>query len=146
MLKIVGGSASDCSGVTRRNFLQAGVLGLGGLSLADLGRLRAAAGNAARDTSAILFWLSGGPGHMETWDPKPEAVAQFRGPFGATRTALPGVLFGELLPETAKIADRLAVLRTVRHGSGDHTKSNHWMLTGYEGPAFNVADFKVQRR
>src|SRR5262245_50615390 len=103
MLKIVGGAASDCSGVTRRNFLQAGFLGLGGLSLADLGRLRA--GAAARDTSVILFWLSGGPGHMETWDPKPEAVAQYRGPFGVTRTRVPGLQFGELLPETAKVAD-----------------------------------------
>jgi uncharacterized protein (DUF1501 family) len=146
MLTIVGGAASDCTGLTRRNFLQAGVLGLGGLSLADLGRLRAAAPAGPRDTSVILFWLSGGPGHMETWDPKPDAVAQFRGPFGATRTRVPGVLFGELLPETARVADRLAVLRSVSHGSGDHTKANHWMLTGYEGPAFNVPDFKVQRR
>src|SRR6516225_4155703 len=121
MLKIVcGGAVAECSGVTRRNFLQVGALALGGLSLADLTRLQAAHPAARRDSSVILFWLSGGPGHMETWDPKPEAVAQFRGPFGATRTALPGVLFGELLPETAKIADRLAVLRTVRHGSGDH--------------------------
>ncbi len=146
MLKIVGSAAADCSGVTRRNFLQAGVLGLGGFSLADLGRLRAAGSTARRDTSVILFWLSGGPGHMETWDPKPEAVAQFRGPFGAIRTRLPGAQFGELLPRTAKVADRLAVLRSVNHGSGDHTKSNHWMLTGFEGPAFNVPDFKVQRR
>ncbi|HEY7153784.1 MAG TPA: hypothetical protein VH575_07475 [Gemmataceae bacterium] len=88
MLKIRGGAATDCTGVTRRNFLQAGVLGLGGLSLANLARLRAAAPAAARDTSVILFWLSGGPGHMETWDPKPEAVAQFRGPFGAQRTPI----------------------------------------------------------
>ncbi len=146
MLKIVGSSATDCSGVTRRNFLQAGVLGLGGLSLADLGRLRASAPADTRDTSVILFWLSGGPGHMETWDPKPDAVAQFRGPFGAIRTRVPGVLFGELLPETARVADQLAVLRSVNHGTGDHTKANHWMLTGYEGPAFNVPDFKVQRR
>ena len=56
------------------------------------------------------------------------------------------MLFGELLPETAKAADKLAVLRGVNHGSGDHTKANHWMLTGYEGPAFNAADFRVQRR
>jgi hypothetical protein len=145
MLRIVGGAASDCSGVSRRNFLQAGVLGLGGLTLAELDSLRAAS-SQRRDTSVILFWLSGGPGHMETWDPKPEAVAQYRGPFGAIRTRVAGVQFGELLPETAKVADRLAILRSVNHGSGDHTKGNHWMLTGYEGPAFNVPDFKVQRR
>ena len=56
------------------------------------------------------------------------------------------MLFGELLPETAKVADKVAVLRSVNHGTGDHTKANHWMLTGFEGPAFNVPDFKVQRR
>lgn len=146
MLTVVGGTADDCSGVTRRNFLKAGVLGLGSLSLADLGRLRASNSTAARDTSVILFWLSGGPGHMETWDPKPDAVSQYRGPFGATRTRVPGTLFGELLPETARVADKVSILRSVNHGSGDHTKANHWMLTGYEGPAFNVPDFRVQRR
>jgi uncharacterized protein (DUF1501 family) len=146
MLTVVGGAVSDCTGLTRRNFLQAGALGLGGLSLADLGRLRAAAPQTAHNTSVILFWLSGGPGHMETWDPKPDAVAQYRGPFGAIRTRVPGILFGELLPGMAGVADKLAILRSVNHGSGDHTKANHWMLTGYEGPAFNVPDFKVQRR
>jgi hypothetical protein len=83
---------------------------------------------------------------METWDPKPDASAGFRGPFGAIGTSLPGVHLGELLPEQAKRMDRLAILRTVNHGSGDHTKGNHWMLTGYEGPAFNAPDNTVQRR
>ncbi len=135
----------DSTGLTRRSFLQAGLLGVGGLALGDLFRQRAVAA-AAKDTNVILFWLSGGPGHMETWDPKPEAVAGFRGPFGAIRTALPGVQFGELLPQQARIADKVAIVRTVHHGSGDHTKSNHWMLTGYPGPDFNAADFMVQRR
>ncbi|HCO26698.1 MAG TPA: DUF1501 domain-containing protein, partial [Gimesia maris] len=64
---------SDCSGVTRRNFVQAGLLGAGGLGLADLMKLKAEASIPAKqqDTNVILFWLSGGPGHMETWDPKP---------------------------------------------------------------------------
>src|SRR5687767_10461929 len=106
MLTVLGSAASDCSGVTRRNFLRAGVLGLGGLTLADLGRLRASSSSSSRDTNVILFWLSGGPGHMETWDPKPDAVTQFRGPFGATRTSVPGILYGQLLPEMAKIADK----------------------------------------
>jgi hypothetical protein len=148
MFRVIGGSGSDCTGITRRSFLQAGVLGVGGLGLSDLFRLRAAEPITPRvaDASVILFWMSGGPGHMETWDPKPDAVAQFRGPFGATRTSVPGVLFGELNPEQAKVMDKLAILRGVNHGSGDHTKGNHWMLTGFEGPAFNVPDFNVQRR
>ncbi len=142
MLRIFGGSARDCDGVTRRSFLQAGVLGLGGLSLPGLQRLRAegAADGAGRDRSVILFWLSGGPGHMETWDPKPDAPGGFRGPFGAIPTSVPGVHFGELLPEQARRMDKLAILRSVNHGTGDHTKGNHWMLTGYEGPAFNAPD------
>jgi hypothetical protein len=83
---------------------------------------------------------------METWDPKPAAPSGFRGPFGAIATSLLGVQVGELLPEQARIMDRLAILRTVSHGSGDHTKGNHWMLTGFEGPDFNAADNEVQRR
>jgi len=149
MLRIIGNTARHCDGVSRRSFLQAGLLGLGGLSLADffqLPRAQAGARGLSRDTSVILFWLSGGPGHMETWDPKPEAPEAYRGPLGAIRTALPGVQLGELLPGQAKRLDRLALVRTVNHGSGDHTKSNHWMLTGFEGPAFNAPDFKQQRR
>jgi hypothetical protein len=148
MLRVFGGGVRDCDWVTRRSFLQAGVLGLGGLALPDLLRLRAegAASETGRGRSVILVWLSGGPGHMETWDPKPEAPAAFRGPFGAIPTSLPGVHFGELLPEQASRMDRLAVIRTVNHGTGDHTKANHWMLTGYEGPAFNAPDNTIQRR
>jgi hypothetical protein len=133
-------------GLSRRSFVQAGLLGVGGLTLPDLFRIRAQAKSSAPDTSVILLWMSGGPGHMETWDPKPDAVPQVRGPFGAIKTNVPGVQFGELMPRQARIADKIAVVRTVAHGSGDHTKGNHWMLTGFEGPAFNAPDFKVQKR
>jgi hypothetical protein len=146
MFTVFGPSGRDCRGVSRRSFLRAGFLGLGGLTLADLCRLQAATPQASRNTSVILFWLSGGPGHMETWDPKPDAPVEYRGPFGAVRTAVPGIQFSELLPHEARLMDKLAILRTVNHGSGDHTKANHWMLTGFEGPAFNAPDFQVQRR
>ena len=149
MLRVVGEAGRECTGLTRRSFVQAGLLGLGGLGLADFFRLRAAAQASAasrRDTAVILFWLSGGPGHMETWDPKPAAPDQYRGPLGAIQTRIPGVLFSELMPRQAALLDRLAVVRTVNHGSGDHTKSNHWMLTGFEGPAFNAPDFRHQKR
>ncbi len=148
MFRVVGEAGRECTGLTRRSFVQAGILGLGGLVLPDFLRLRAAAAPhpPGRDTAVILFWLSGGPGHMETWDPKPDAAAEYRGPFGAIPTRLPGVRFGELMPRQAALADRLAIVRTVQHGSGDHTKSNHWMLTGFEGPAFNAPDFRHQRR
>ncbi|QDU09772.1 hypothetical protein V202x_31680 [Gimesia aquarii] len=138
----------NCEGVSRRSFVQAGLLGAGGLGIADLLKLKAegAINQRQQDTNVILFWLSGGPGHMETWDPKPEAPSDYRGPFESIATSLAGVSFGELMPEQAKLADHLAVLRTVNHGSGDHTKGNHWMLTGFEGPAFNAPDNRVQRR
>jgi uncharacterized protein (DUF1501 family) len=145
MLTIADRGSSPGIPLNRRNFLQAGVLG--GLGLADFLRLRAdGAVSRRRDTTVILFWLSGGPGHMETWDPKPDAVREYRGPLGAIRTRVPGIALSELLPCQARRMHKLALLRSVHHGSGDHTKANHWMLTGFEGPAFNVPDFRVQRR
>ncbi len=138
---------TQSTGLTRRSFVQAGLLGLGGLGLADFFRLRAGAQQPRQGaTAVILFWLSGGPGHMETWDPKPDAPAEYRGPLGSVATNIPGVRFGELLPRQAALMDRLAIVRMVNHGFGDHTKSNHWMLTGFEGPAFNAPDFRHQKR
>lgn len=133
---------------SRRSFLQAGALGLGGLTISDWLKLKAqgAVRSSAVGRNVILFWLSGGPGHMETWDPKPLAPAEYRGPLGAIATSVPGIQFGELMPEQARLAHHLAVVRTVKHGSGDHTKGNHWMLTGFEGPAFNSPDNRQQRR
>lgn len=149
MIRVSGLGSLDREGVSRRSFVQAGALGVGGLLLPDLLRARdaqaAALSPAAKEkTAVILFWCSGGPGHMETWDPKPEAPSEWRGPFGAISTNVPGIQFGELLPEQAKIADQLAVVRTVSHGTGDHTKGNHWMLTGWEGPDFNAVE-RAQR-
>lgn len=154
MIKVTGQAAADCEGWTRRNFVEAGVLGLGGLALPQLLAAQARAseqsGNRvapeAAGTSVILMWMSGGPGHHETWDPKPKAVAKFRGPFGAIQTNVPGVLFSETLPESSRVMDQFAILRSVRHGSGDHTKGNHWMLTGFEGPDFDKPDNTIQRR
>lgn len=154
MLKVTGRSATDCEGWSRRSFVQAGVLGLGGLTLPQFLAARTQAATRANaiinpksaGTSVILMWMSGGPGHHETWDPKPEAVSQFRGPFGAISTSVPGVFFSETLPQSAQVMDQLAILRSVRHGSGDHTKGNHWMLTGFEGPDFNKSDNTIQRR
>jgi hypothetical protein len=146
MFRVIGDKGSDCTGITRRSFVQAGILGLGGLTLPDFLQAKARANAPARDTCVILLWLSGGPGHMETWDPKPDAQDIYRGPLRSIQTSLPGVQFGELMPEQARLMQNLAVVRTVNHGSGDHTKSNHWMLTGFEGPAFNAPDFMKQRR
>lgn len=154
MIRITGQASTDCEGWTRRNFVEAGVLGVGGLTLPQwlAGQAHAvekgkpALRPGSEGTSVILLWMSGGPGHHETWDPKPDAVEQFRGPFGAIPTNVPGVIFSETLPESAQVMDQLAILRSVRHFSGDHTKGNHWMLTGFEGPDFNKPDNTIQRR
>ena len=94
MLEITGGEYRGCDGVSRRRFLRAGVLGLTGLSLADMLRLRAAradAGQPTRDTSVILIWKGGGPSHLDMWDLKPDAPAEYRGEFKPIATNVPGI-------------------------------------------------------
>lgn len=152
MFKVFG-STHKRERLVRRSFVQAGALGVGGLTLPEFLGLKSSAANAQSptvsgqsDTSVILIWMSGGPGHHETWDPKPEALEQFRGPFGAISTSVPGMQFSEMIPHQAQIAEDLAVIRTVKHKTGDHTKGNHWMLTGFEGPDFNASDNRIQRR
>ncbi len=100
---------------SRRWFLQTGLAGIAGLSLPDIlrGRAQAAGGNKPSRKAVILFWLSGGPSHLDTWDPKPDAPAETRGPFGSIATKLPGVRFSEHLPLQASILDRLTVIRAV---------------------------------
>src|SRR5215212_7787542 len=99
-----------CPGPTRRTFLRAG---LGALGLPALAGRAAAA--PAPDTAVILFWMWGGPSQFETWDPKPDAPSEYRGPFRPTRTAVPGLEICELFPLQARIARRLAVVRSLHH-------------------------------
>jgi hypothetical protein len=108
---------------SRRWFLQTGIAGLAGLSMAGLLRCRADANtSAARGRKAvILIWLSGGPSQLETWDPKPEAPSEMRGPFGSIATQVPGVRISEHLPLQASIMNRLALVRSVDcRSSTDH--------------------------
>lgn len=118
--------------MTRRTALKAGFLGALGLSLADINRLRAE-GKATRNKSIILVWLDGGPSHYESYDPKPDAPAEYRGPTSAIRTNVPGVLFSSLFPRQAKLADKMAIIRSMHHDNGDHFAAGHWMLTGKFG-------------
>lgn len=111
-------------GSTRRGFLQTGLKGIAGLSLPALLQQRAiasAAGQSKRKTSVILFWLSGGPSQIDMWDPKPDAPSEIRGPFGDIPTRLPGVHVCEHLPLTAKLMDKLTILRSVDCRASDHT-------------------------
>ncbi|HEV3144534.1 MAG TPA: DUF1501 domain-containing protein [Gemmataceae bacterium] len=108
---------------SRRWFLQTGLTGIAGLSLPALLRCRAEGRTApAADRKAvILIWLSGGPSHIDTWDPKPGAPAEIRGPFHSISTKVPGVRISEHLPLQASIMDRLAIVRSVDcRSSTDH--------------------------
>jgi hypothetical protein len=115
---------------SRRWFLQTGLAGLAGLTLPDLLRCRAAQASTPRKTSVILFWLSGGPSHLDMWDPKPDAPDEIRGPFRSIPTAVPGVHVCEHLPLQAKIMDRLTLIRSV-----DCRASNHTPITMQAGKA-----------
>ncbi len=119
--------------LSRRGLLRVGALGLGGLTLPDLLRGRdaaRAAGRTPRDTAVVWLFLSGGPSHIDTYDPKPDAPAEFRGPFRPLRTRVPGVLVSELLPRQARVLDRMAVVRTLSHADGNHGSAVHWVVTG----------------
>jgi uncharacterized protein (DUF1501 family) len=122
----------NCESMTRRDSLKLGLGGLFGASLFDLLRLRtaAAAEGATRPTSCILIWLDGGPSHYETFDPKPDAPAEFRGEFEAIETKVPGVRFSRHMTRLAGIADKIAVVRSIRHDQGNHGAGNHYMMTG----------------
>jgi hypothetical protein len=86
------------------------------------------------ERSVILIWLDGGPPQHETYDPKPNAPAEFRGPLKAISTASPGVQVSELLPEHARLMSKMSIIRSMYHDNGDHFAAAHWMLTGYLGP------------
>lgn len=134
MLTVFGKPARFCDGISRRSFLKAGMLTLGGLSLADILRLRAqaAAGEPSRrNTSVIFVELAGGPTQFETYDPKPRAPVEYRGPLGVVQTRVPGVVFSELMVEQAAVMDKLAIIRSIHHDRSSHDPSSHLSQTGY---------------
>lgn len=126
-------SHRNCQGITRRDTLQLGLAGLvaGGFS----GALRAAAATEQskirrQATACILIWMDGGPSHYETFDPKPEAPSEFRGEFATVETRIAGIHYSQHMQRLAKIADKTAVIRSIRHDQGNHGAGNHYMMTG----------------
>src|SRR4051812_26752016 len=115
----------NCSGMTRRDCLKLGLGTVLGGGLAHALRLKAhaspdAAAPPAQARGCILIWMDGGPTHYETFDPKPNAPAEFRGQFQPIATRVPGVQFSQHLTRLASIADKLAVVRSIRHDQGNH--------------------------
>jgi hypothetical protein len=131
---------AQCDGSTRRDFLKAGVLGMGGLALSDLLRFRASAtenGRPTRKTSVVWLWLGGGPTHVETFDPKMSAPAEFRSTIGAVQTNVSGIEIGGVFPKMARVADKMAFVRSFAHSNSGHGGGTHWVNTGYN---FSAAD------
>ena len=119
---------------TRRRFLSDGFaagLGLGFVRPADL-LAAAATRRAARAEAVIHIHLEGGLSHLDTFDPKPEAPLEIRGPFGSVKSKLDGEPFGELVPKLAAVADQLTVVRSFTHTEADHDRGQHSVLTGYQ--------------
>lgn len=114
----------------RREFLRAGALALGGASLADVLAARAASDNATADTSVILFWMWGGPSHFETYDPKPAAPLEYRGPFRSIQSTVPGMDLCEVFPQQARLGNRISLIRSLHHEMSAHNDGSIELLTG----------------
>jgi hypothetical protein len=134
-------SARNCEGIQRRDFLQIGALSLGGLSLSQLLTLKAFAGSGksiVKDKAVVILNLQGGPPHIETFDPKMTAPREYRAMFGETRTALPGVTFGSHMKGLARLADRMAIVRSYRHGIGSHGTAAEHVAAGGNATKSNM--------
>lgn len=130
-------------GLSRREVL---LSGFGGLTLPAILQARAAAaassGRLPPHTAVIQYWLGGAASHFETYDPKPDAPVEFRGPFRPIPTNVPGIQISETLPLHARIMDKVALLRSVHHDNSDHQHGMHWCQTGHDAKANGVNPFK----
>jgi hypothetical protein len=128
----------------RRTFLKVGALGAAGLTLPQLLRLEGQAGEPppsggggrpSRKPSVIILWMRGGPSHIDMWDPKPDAPADFRGEFGVMKSSVPGILLSDMLPQSAGIMDRWSIVRSLHHHDAGHSTGDQICFTGYNhGP------------
>jgi hypothetical protein len=132
---------SCCPGnpLSRRGFLTVGAIGGLGLTLPTFFKLQQARADQkfyeskeGTAKSVIYIYLPGGMSHQETFDPKPFAPAEYRGPFSSIDTKLPGVKLGQYLPQTAQIADKITICRSMTHGEAAHERGTHNMFTGYK--------------
>src|SRR5262245_35134995 len=125
----LGNNQRYCDGIDRRSFLQLGVAGMASVGLAGVNQARAtsASANGTRNTSVILIWLDGGPSHMDLYDMKPDAPAEYRGIWKPIRTRVPGFDISELFPKQARVTDKFSMVRSLHHNTGDHFAGGHRM-------------------
>lgn len=124
-------SNQRCDGITRRDVLRVGSLTALGLTLTDALKLSAKSGKS-KPKSCILIWLDGGPSHLETFDLKPDAPSEVRGPFSPISTSVNGIQICEYMPLLAKQMKRLAIIRSMTSPLGEHNFGSHYLLTGYK--------------
>jgi hypothetical protein len=137
MISFLGQKTKLCDGLSRREWMRVGGLSAFGLSLAQLQTAHtnpiapSGLGNSfGKAKRCIVLFMLGGPPQHETWDPKPNAPSEIRGDFGTIPTATPGYHVGELMPLTARLTERIAVLRAMATDDNAHSSSGYWMLTG----------------
>ncbi len=132
MLRINTEFRPERRGLQRRDFLQVGALSALGLTLPDLlqAREQAGTGRTTRARACIMLWMGGGPSHIDTFDPKPDAASDYRGPFRSIPTGVTGMRLSEHLPRMAAQANKFSILRSMTHPSPSHEIANHIMLTG----------------
>src|SRR5262245_49916157 len=121
----------------RRSFVKAGILGSSGLALAELLRQEARADHSTsrRRSSVIILWMRGGPSHIDMWDPKPDAPAEYRGEFGVARTNVSGIILSDMLPRCSRIMDKWSIIRSLHHHDAGHSSGDQICFTGYNsGP------------
>src|SRR5262249_6614322 len=126
MFRIGAASFRNCQGLSRRELLQVGGLGFLGLTLGDYYGVAGASGDSGarnREPSCIFIFLSGGPSHFETFDPKPGAPIEIRGPYDSIPTNVSGIRISELLPQMARHMDKCALIRSMTSADGDHSGS-----------------------
>ena len=130
MLNILGPGSRFCDGVSRRSFLSIGSLAMGGMGLREMLAAESVQGVSRPHKATIMILLPGGPPHQDMVDLKPTAPKEIRGPFQPIRTNVPGIDLSEMMPRTAAIMDKMAIVRSLHGGLNDHNV--HINLTGWE--------------
>jgi len=124
----------NCEGVGRRDVLKVGALSFFGLTLPEFLRSRAAEAATAQPKAeaVILLWCGGGPSHIDSFDPQPDGPSDIRGEFATIDTNVAGIRLSEHLPNTAKIADKIAIVRSLNSGIAAHEQASQYLMTGYK--------------